>query len=178
MKKGAIAQWIFPPAEDSLICVVNRPVPRSFPFLCGFNMSVKKIRAGLGLFKEALAGSSTLNYTEGSIARVTFLLAVPMILEMAMESVFAIVDIFFVAGLGAAAVATVGLTEAMMSLLYAVAIGLSVGTTAMVARRTVLCPASSDACEGSGWAELLFCMVFSCDPGKEKPPRPGAAGVQ
>ena len=98
-------------------------------------MSVKKIRAGFELFKEALAGSSTLNYTEGSIARVTFLLAVPMILEMAMESVFAIVDIFFVAGLGAAAVATVGLTEAMMSLLYAVAIGLSMGTTAMVARR-------------------------------------------
>lgn len=98
-------------------------------------MTVKKIRAGLALFKEALAGSSTLNYTEGSIARVTFLLAVPMILEMAMESVFAIVDIFFVAGLGAQAVATVGLTEAVMSLLYAVAIGLSMGTTAMVARR-------------------------------------------
>ena len=98
-------------------------------------MSVKKFRAGLALFKEALAGSSTLNYTEGSIARVTFLLAVPMILEMAMESVFAIVDIFFVAGLGAEAVATVGLTEAVMSLLYAVAIGLSMGTTAMVARR-------------------------------------------
>lgn len=98
-------------------------------------MSFKKFRSGLGLFKQALAGSSTLNYTEGSIARVTFLLAVPMILEMAMESVFAIVDIFFVAGLGAEAVATVGLTEAVMSLLYAVAIGLSMGTTAMVARR-------------------------------------------
>ena len=98
-------------------------------------MSIKKIRAGMSLFKQALGGSSTINYTEGSVAKATFLLAVPMILEMAMESVFAIVDIFFVAGLGPQAVATVGLTEAVMTLLYAVAIGLSMGTTAMVARR-------------------------------------------
>lgn len=98
-------------------------------------MILRKIRAGLSLFKQALLGSSTINYTEGSIARATFLLAVPMILEMSMESVFAIVDIFFVASLGAEAVATVGLTESVISLLYAVAIGLSMGTTAMVARR-------------------------------------------
>jgi putative MATE family efflux protein len=95
----------------------------------------KKIHAGLGLFKQALVGNATVNYTEGSIARATFLLAVPMILEMAMESVFAIVDIFFVAGLGAEAVATVGLTEAVISLLYALAIGLSMAATALVARR-------------------------------------------
>lgn len=94
-----------------------------------------KFRSGFGLLKQALAGSSTINYTEGSIAKATFLLAVPMILEMAMESVFAIVDIFFVAKLGAEAVATVGLTESVITLLYAVAIGLSMGTTAMVARR-------------------------------------------
>ncbi len=98
-------------------------------------MTVKRLLAGFSLFKQALAGSSTINYTEGSIAKATFLLAVPMILEMAMESIFAIVDIFFVAGLGAEAVATVGLTESIISLLYAVAIGLSMGTTAMVARR-------------------------------------------
>lgn len=98
-------------------------------------MTLQRIRAGMSLFRQALLGSSTINYTEGSIARATFLLAVPMILEMSMESVFAIVDIFFVAGLGAEAVATVGLTESVISLLYAVAIGLSMGTTAMVARR-------------------------------------------
>lgn len=98
-------------------------------------MTLQKIRAGMSLFRQALLGSSTINYTEGSIARATFLLAVPMILEMSMESVFAIVDIFFVAGLGAEAVATVGLTESVISLLYAVAIGLSMATTAMVARR-------------------------------------------
>ena len=96
---------------------------------------LKKIRAGSALFKQALIGNASINYTEGSIARATFLLSVPMILEMAMESVFAIVDIFFVAGLGAEAVATVGLTEAVISLLYAVAIGLSMAATALVARR-------------------------------------------
>jgi putative MATE family efflux protein len=96
---------------------------------------LNRLRAGFDLFRQALTGSSTINYTEGSIARATFLLAIPMILEMAMESVFAIVDIFFVAGLGAEAVATVGLTESVMTLLYAIAIGLSMGTTALVARR-------------------------------------------
>ncbi|MDO8909181.1 MAG: MATE family efflux transporter [Pseudohongiella sp.] len=96
---------------------------------------LSKIKAGLSLFKQALVGDANINYTEGSIARASFLLAVPMILEMAMESIFAIVDIFFVAGLGAEAVAAVGLTEAVISLLYAIAIGLSMAATAMVARR-------------------------------------------
>lgn len=98
-------------------------------------MTTAKIKGFWQLFKQALAGDSELDYTTGSIGRVTFLLAVPMILEMAMESVFAIVDIFFVSGLGTDAVATVGLTEAVITLLYAIAIGLSMGATAMVARR-------------------------------------------
>jgi putative MATE family efflux protein len=98
-------------------------------------MSELKQESGWALFRQALVGSSTIDYTQGSIARATFLLAVPMILEMAMESVFAIVDIFFVAAVGTAAVATVGLTEAVITLLYALAIGLSMGTTALVARR-------------------------------------------
>lgn len=98
-------------------------------------MTRAKIKDYRQLFQQALAGDSELDYTSGSIGRVTFLLAVPMFLEMAMESVFAIVDIFFVSGLGTAAVATVGLTEAVMTLLYAIAMGLSMGATAMVARR-------------------------------------------
>ena len=98
-------------------------------------MIFSRIKNGLTLFRQALVGSSTIDYTQGSVARATFLLAVPMILEMAMESVFAIVDIFFVAQLGAEAVATVGLTEAVITLLYALAMGLSMGTTALVARR-------------------------------------------
>ncbi len=98
-------------------------------------MSEQQSRSGLALFKEALAGNSRVDYTKGSIGRATFLLAVPMIIEMAMESIFAIVDIFFVAGVGTEAVATVGLTEAVITLLYALAIGLSMGTTALIARR-------------------------------------------
>lgn len=75
------------------------------------------------------------DYTEGSIGRAIFLLAVPMVLEMSMESIFAVVDAYFVGRLGSAAVATIGLTESLMVVLYTVAMGLSIGVTATVARR-------------------------------------------
>jgi putative MATE family efflux protein len=84
--------------------------------------------------REALRGSRQ-NFTEVPIQRAILLLAVPMILEMAMESLFAVVDIFWVSRLGAEAIATVGLTEAMLTLIYTVAMGLSIGATATVARR-------------------------------------------
>ena len=85
--------------------------------------------------RESLAGSHHGSYTEGSINRAIVLLAIPMVLELVLESVFAVVDVFFVSRVGPDAVATVGLTEAMMTMIYAVAMGLGMGATATVARR-------------------------------------------
>ncbi|MEW6414691.1 MAG: MATE family efflux transporter [Pseudomonadota bacterium] len=84
--------------------------------------------------RAALAGTQA-DYTRIPLKRAVFLLAIPMMLELVLESTFAVVDIFFVARLGASAVATVGLTETYLFLLYSVAIGLSMAVTAIVARR-------------------------------------------
>ena len=84
--------------------------------------------------REALRGSHQ-DFTSGSLNRAILLLAIPMILEMVLESLFAVVDVFWVGRLGADAVATVGLTESLLSLVFAIGLGLSLSTTAMVARR-------------------------------------------
>ncbi len=84
--------------------------------------------------RDALRGTNQ-DYTAGTIGRAIFLLALPMVVEMSMESIFAIVDVFFVARLGAAAIATVGLTESLMIVIYTIAFGLSIGASATVARR-------------------------------------------
>ena len=88
----------------------------------------------LQLLRQALSGSEE-SFTDGSINRAIFLLSVPMIMEMVMESLFAVVDIFFVSKVSIEAVATVGLTESVITLVYSVAIGLSTAATATIARR-------------------------------------------
>src|SRR5207249_3839184 len=92
-------------------------------------------RAGIwATLREAIRGSR-IDYTTAPVGRAVVMLAVPMVMEMAMESIFAVADVFWVAHLGAAAVATVGLTESMLTIIYTAAMGLSIGATALVARR-------------------------------------------
>src|SRR5882672_1973843 len=97
--------------------------------------AINKAVSLLRLFRQAIAGEEQ-NFTEGSINRAIFLLSIPMILEMAMESFLAVVDIFFISRLNDNdAVTAVGLTETVMALVYSMAMGLGMASTAMVARR-------------------------------------------
>jgi putative MATE family efflux protein len=111
---------------------------------------------------DSIRGTSA-DYTQGSIGRAILLLAVPMMLEMAMESVFAVVDVFFVSSLGASAIATVGLTESLLTLVYAVAMGLAMSTTAMVSRRTGEhhSTEAADAAVQSVIVAIAACIPFS-----------------
>ena len=92
------------------------------------------LRRVTGDIRDALRGRQH-DYTSGPIGQAIFLLAIPMVLEMVMESLFALSDVFFVARLGASAVATVGLTESLMIVVYTLAMGLSISGTAVVAQR-------------------------------------------
>src|SRR5690606_9716450 len=98
------------------------------------NLNIIDMRKLLILYRQALTGTEQI-YTSGSINKAIFMLSVPMILEMIMESLFAVVDIYFVSKISVDAVATVGLTEPVLTLIYSVAIGISVGATALVSRR-------------------------------------------
>ena len=111
----------------------------------------------LAYLREALQNEHR-DFTQGSIRKAVFMLAVPMILEMCMESVFAIVDIFFVGKLGPGAAATVGLTESFLMIVYSIAIGLSMAATAMVARRTGEKNSDLAAKSGAQAAVLAFGM--------------------
>lgn len=109
-------------------------------------------------FREAL-NSEHQDFTQGSIRKAVFMLAIPMILEMCMESVFAVVDIFFVFKLGPDAVTSVGLTESFLTLIYSIAIGLSMAATAMVARRTG--EKNPDGAARAGAQAMMVTLVLS-----------------
>ncbi len=100
----------------------------------GADKSVEANQSFFSILREAFTGTER-NLTEGSLRKAIVLLSIPMIAEMLGESLFAVVDIFFVAKLGAEAVAVVGLTEAMVVIVYALALGISIGASATVARR-------------------------------------------
>src|SRR5918998_238706 len=90
--------------------------------------------SGWRILRDAVRGVH-MDYTTAPIGQAIVMLAVPMVMEMIMESIFAVVDVFWVAHLGANAVATVGLTESMLTIVYTVAMGVSIGVMALVARR-------------------------------------------
>src|SRR5690606_12374465 len=94
------------------------------------------LRSTLRLVRESLLGDEERDYTSMGVRRAIVLLSIPMVAEMGMEAVFALVDIFFVSKLGEHAIATVGLTEMLLTLVYSVAWGVGMGITSVVARRT------------------------------------------
>lgn len=113
-------------------------------------------KAFINVLKESLNGKEQ-DYTVGSIRRAVFLLAIPMILELSLESVFAVVDMFFVGKLGENAIATVGLTESVITIVYSIAIGLSTGATAIVARR--IGEKDPEAAAHAGAQSLIICLI-------------------
>ena len=103
------------------------------------------------------------DYTKGSINKAVFLLAIPMMLELSLESVFAVVDMFFVSKLGPNAIATVGLTESVVTIVYSISIGLSTGATAIIARRVGEkdLPSAAKACAQALIIALAVSVVIS-----------------
>lgn len=125
----------FPDKLEKSAWTVGWQLPNSFRQHEGTwypsEMAIKNFFSTVG---RALKGEHH-DYTQGSIPEAVILLAVPMILELSLESIFAVVDMFFVSKLGQNAIATVGLTEAVITIVYSVAMGISTGATAIVARR-------------------------------------------
>ena len=112
----------------------------------------------IDLFREALS-SEEKDFTTGNINKALVLLAIPMILEMLMESLFAVVDVFFVAQVGVEAVSTVGLTESVITLVYSIGIGLSMAATAMVARR--IGEKNKEAAARSAAQSIIIAVILS-----------------
>lgn len=117
--------------------------------------SSRKIKTGL---IKAIKGEET-EFTSGSIKKAIFYLSIPMVLEMIMESVFAVVDIYFVSKLGSDAIATVGITESLITIVYALGIGLSTGVAAMVSRR--IGEKKPEEASRSAWQSIITGIVIA-----------------
>jgi putative MATE family efflux protein len=117
-----------------------------------------KFKTFLSDIAEAVSGSEQ-DFTDGKLSRAILLLSVPAVLEMVMESVFVIVDIYFVSKLGADAVATVGITESMITIIYAIAIGLGTATTSIVSRR--IGEKNPDAAAKAAFQAILTGLIVS-----------------
>jgi Na+-driven multidrug efflux pump len=124
------------------------------------NPSASKLLQIAGVIKQALNGEE-LDFTQGSIRRAVILLAIPMMLEMAMESVFALVDLYFVGHLhnSSHAIQTVGLTESVLTVIYSLAIGMSMAATAVVARR--IGEKNPDAAAKAGIQAVIIAFVIN-----------------
>ena len=118
----------------------------------------EKLKSFFNNVAEAISGTEQ-DYTEGSLSRAILLLSIPAVLEMVMESIFVIADIFFVSKLGANAVATVGLTESMMTIIYAISIGLGTATTSLVSRR--IGEKNPDAASVAAFQAILTGIIVS-----------------
>jgi putative MATE family efflux protein len=122
------------------------------------SMTSTRLASAFSLIKQSIRGGNH-DYTQGSIRQAIVLLAIPMILELSLESVFAVVDMFFVGRLGKNSIQTVGLTESVISLVYSVAIGLSTAATAMVARRVG--EKNYDAAAHAGAQSLIISLIVT-----------------
>lgn len=127
-------------------------------FMTETNKSESRFQRVVRVIRQSINGEEQ-EFTKGSIDRAIVLLSIPMILEMAMESLFAVVDIFFVSKIGPEAIATVGITESVLTLVYSIAIGLSAAATAMVARR--IGEGDRQAAAKAGAQVILIAVVIS-----------------
>jgi putative MATE family efflux protein len=116
------------------------------------------VRSFFRYVAEAVSGTEQ-DFTEGKLSRAILLLSIPAVLEMVMESIFVIVDIYFVSRLGANAVATVGITESMVTIIYAISIGLGTATTSLVSRR--IGEKNPDAASNSAFQAILTGIIIS-----------------
>ena len=122
------------------------------------NQHTSKLSHLTALIKQSFRGDEH-DYTQGSIRQAIVLLAIPMILELSLESVFAVVDMFFVGKLGSNAIQTVGLTESVITIIYTLGMGLGMGTTAVVARR--IGEKKPDAAAHAGAQAILMSLLIT-----------------